>query len=1582
MQRRRSKISNKDKLARIRALKNDEFAGAYVDEIQKAEYGLTDPPDWDTPIKPQINVTPMGGEGISDPKPMLEESLLPTVEPEPTITDNILSGAGQAVGDLFDDDLVNPPEDTWESGNIRGHLWGALNYPGNFVENIGRGMNEGFRSSRIPAGERSQTWPYLADLGDARGWGESGKHFWNAFAGNYPGKNPENINMLSHIAGGLPPASKVFQGAKSLYQNTPFIRYLPEVMQSPKVLGPAYLEAAGFRVAEALTSPLAKTNAYKKAAELVASHGPMANINLKKAVTSLITGKKGGYTGSGLKEGQEGYKGLLKQYIYGKQPGFKKSNIPYEGLDNYSARYGKLDNFLLDDSKLKDSQAFLSSRSYFRDGKLNFSALGHGDEMDKVYQALRGKTVPELDYVASGIQNTQMQQKAILKAAKRKGRIDIPSSQGRNLFGQDDIAGHMKYINYNKKTGQYSLEARDIWKFAPDDFVSRWNKIGGPNSGRRNRGGFADLENDLKLIKAKRAKDIKAGKKNIVDHDYFDGYLTDEYIKPMFNTQAVHSKASMLEKAGKPFVLTGKAPLKIDKSIEFMGLDDMKWKLEKGLKYTFDHKNRKLVKNFEDSDTFIKYMDDARGNFPVSSKYKRIYNQLMDDNTGKRLTYKYGGYLPKLHEGGAPHEHPHKVADDLNMSNEQWEEIEKINKGLRKAQTFISQGPDESEIKAQDIWDDAIRASDEWEDPKDDIIGGDYDQGTHYGDGFWNTTKTVGSHAWNNPVLNTLGQAGRMTLMPFFNYLSSGAQNLHNALDATSTNRYFDDKGDLVEGANWKEAGRSLWDLAAGNYPPSDMYRAGIVGRTGSQAPENVSAPAHVLSLLALEAGAIPRLLGSSRLAKQQSINKAKFIDDANTSRTEWGERLAKQNSHTLYPTDVITGGRSAYEIEHWGSKPLKLFGVPLKIGETSTNPLNIKMSSIDDFGSLAKGTNARLIDNKLNKSGYELKVERPTFIDKKLQKNSQGFEGFTLFARKPGEKQWNKLGEVGLSTGSGREGKKIFRVTNYPVRESDPRMGSKYWNKERSFVSESDDIPYEYGSYQKNTNFNTKGINAAVTNALNQTLRQSGFKLSSGAAHEPAGLKRYLSNVQKGYAEVAYPSDMEIVDRAFAKLAASKYEDFASMTVKEFEELLPGIGKIIRKRERVRMGEDAYRKATEFKGLDLVGFDFTKHASIDPRRYAPQYKGSSYSKLHYDFIHGHEYTKAKTIDDIQALTDKELQLVFDPLKRGKREGTRDWWNMVQRNKNNQGIVDRSMERAGEYNISDFSKHVPDRELRLTSRDAAKNVIKWLRSDEWMKRRIEATMKYFKNEKIAKDRAEAARDIGIREVQKAHKNTTYYEVPADAKTIGKGVAYPDAKSHGTINANKASGRSTADLIDDFEESANRVDIMVQPKNLEGVYKRSIHDLKNTLEHEYHHAAVLRDPDFMMLGIPKKPVSPGPQAAYLGKPIEQQVRAVKTVRWLMNSKDRYGKSLWDGSKPIGNKEYALIDNAFKQKSFKDWGAEGVLKNDDYGLFDRLSKGDYLELLNKAYATSPFIIGTAVGAETYKYGGTIKGKKKYK
>ena len=73
----------------------------------------------------------------------------------------------------------------------------------------------------------------------------------------------------------------------------------------------------------------------------------------------------------------------------------------------------------------------------------------------------------------------------------------------------------------------------------------------------------------------------------------------------------------------------------------------MKWKPEKDLKYAFDKKTGDFVKNFEDSESFIKYMKDAKGKFPVASKYKRIYNQLMDDNTGKRLTYKYGGRINK-----------------------------------------------------------------------------------------------------------------------------------------------------------------------------------------------------------------------------------------------------------------------------------------------------------------------------------------------------------------------------------------------------------------------------------------------------------------------------------------------------------------------------------------------------------------------------------------------------------------------------------------------------------------------------------------------------------------------------------------------------------------------------------------------------------------------------------------------------------------------------------------------------------------------------------------------------------------------
>lgn len=132
---------------------------------------------------------------------------------------------------------------------------------------------------------------------------------------------------------------------------------------------------------------------------------------------------------------------LLKEYIYGNQPGFKKSSEVTQGLERYQKKYGDMNVYEMN------------------------SVIGNGNPL----------TNDNINYF--NILYTEN-----VKKAKLTGRSDnLLFGEGTNqnpIRPTDDIAGHIGWIEHNNVTNKPELVSQDIWKFTPDDYVNRWGKTG------------------------------------------------------------------------------------------------------------------------------------------------------------------------------------------------------------------------------------------------------------------------------------------------------------------------------------------------------------------------------------------------------------------------------------------------------------------------------------------------------------------------------------------------------------------------------------------------------------------------------------------------------------------------------------------------------------------------------------------------------------------------------------------------------------------------------------------------------------------------------------------------------------------------------------------------------------------------------------------------------------------------------------------------------------------------------------------------------------------------------------------------
>ena len=269
--------------------------------------------------------------------------------------------------------------------------------------------------------------------------------------------------------------------------NHPLVSTIPDVIKNKayKDYGMALTMNAADVVTDVTNKIPPLNKLYKKGVEKMASYSASFNRDTEDIFNALFKKNESPYTGN---FDNTINRNLVRQYIYGDQPGFEPSDVPTQGLDKYYQKYGDIKNYQMDTFTPKgvpvNSSDVLLSHEFG-------DALGH-----------------EFKYGENEFE-------FLKNALKQKGEIPYPSQSNR--IGDDNIAGHMKFLKYDPVKDAFSVKHQDIWKFTPEDYATKW----GNNYNTRNP---ADVSAILKK-------------------------------------KALYHQARMMEKSGKPFILTDERPM-------------------------------------------------------------------------------------------------------------------------------------------------------------------------------------------------------------------------------------------------------------------------------------------------------------------------------------------------------------------------------------------------------------------------------------------------------------------------------------------------------------------------------------------------------------------------------------------------------------------------------------------------------------------------------------------------------------------------------------------------------------------------------------------------------------------------------------------------------------------------------------------------------------------------------------------------------------------------------------------------------------------------------------------------------------
>lgn len=312
----------------------------------------------------------------------------------------------------------------------------------------------------------------------------------------------------------------------------PLVVSLPSVIKNSAYK--PYAEALFWGAADNLGSVASKTpglkNLYKKSAEIVAGASPQSfrsGREIKDAFVDYFMGRVPNYTGAG-KVGVDVHmvdpnRNAIRNFIYGDSRGFVPSEIKTQGLEKYEDMYGPLKKYQLDISSIGDvPYTYQDFRTYNKEILKDLNILNKDNLFD----------IANLDEY-----NTL---KDYLK--NRKESLSVKAETG--FLGVDDIGGHLKFLRYDPESDQIMMKTQDIWKFTPKDYGVRYS-------------------GDLSTLRS-----------NIQNKEGLKEYL---------NTYRRTKQASLMDRAGKPFVLLDERPLIYNHNVEnkpFSGIyKDPQWEV-------------------------------------------------------------------------------------------------------------------------------------------------------------------------------------------------------------------------------------------------------------------------------------------------------------------------------------------------------------------------------------------------------------------------------------------------------------------------------------------------------------------------------------------------------------------------------------------------------------------------------------------------------------------------------------------------------------------------------------------------------------------------------------------------------------------------------------------------------------------------------------------------------------------------------------------------------------------------------------------------------------------------------------------
>lgn len=282
-----------------------------------------------------------------------------------------------------------------------------------------------------------------------------------------------------------------------------------------------------------------------------------------------------------------------------------------------------------------------------------------------------------------------------------------------------------------------------------------------------------------------------------------------------------------------------------------------------------------------------------------------------------------------------------------------------------------------------------------------------------------------------------------------------------------------------------------------------------------------------------------------------------------------------------------------------------------------------------------------------------------------------------------------------------------------------------------------------------------------------------------------------------------------------------------------------------------------------------------------------------------------------KNVDDLLKLNSDKIEQLTGLDK--------DYWQLFKE-KYPAERVQKSLQSklfSGNTHISAAPNLINNNEANLIVKEAKKKQENWLNSDEWLKRRINATGESQKEAILARN-----------SMLDKLKNT---------KTILKDIEnYPSSQL----------GFATS-------ENNNPLVYLGADKKLS--------TLKNTAQHELIHASNAWNKDYTMKGIPFKKIPYESDNAqikgvvdYLNQPEEQQVRGVQALNYLKD------KNLWQRGEITDD-----MINHLKRNS----GLGGDVPNDVSNLISNFSNNDLKNFLNKVYVSIP-TIGGAIKLKSMK------------